>query len=536
MDLILYNGIGYTMDKLNPIIEAIAIKGNIIKSAGMNEDILALKNEETILIDLHKASFIPGFNDSHLHLYGTGKFLSQLNLLETTTLREVKNKINDYIKKNKNLKYYLGRGWNQDYFTDTNEYLTRNELDIISKKVPIVMTRACGHVLTANSKAIELAGITEDTKVEDGTIDLNRGVFTENALELIYNSIPEPTIEQVKEMLVKGMEHANSFGITSLQTDDLTQGGDIHRQLTLQAYLELQEEGKLTCRIYEQSLLPKIKFIDEFIDAGFNTGIGDDFFKIGPLKLLADGSLGARTAALKQPYADDQSTSGMYIYETEYLREIISFAHQKGMQIAVHCIGDGALEQVMGIYEDVLIKHPREDHRHGIVHCQIMNEDLQNRFAKNNIIAYIQPIFIHYDHKIVRSRVGEDLEKTSYAFKSLLDKGVNIAIGTDSPIELLNPFNNIYTAVTRKSLNFQPENGWLPNEALSIDEAIHGYTIGSAYASFDENVKGILKEGYLADITVLSKDLYNITEEEILNTEALLTIVDGRVVYEKDWD
>ena len=531
MDLILYNGIGYTMDENNPLVHAMAIVGNKIAAVGSNIEILKLKSKNTILINLHNNCFIPGLNDSHLHLYGTGKFLSQVNLLEIASISAVKQKVSDFLH-NTDDEWILGRGWNQDYFIDEARYINRSDLDEISTERPIVLTRACGHVITVNSKAIKLAGVDENTRVFEGTIDLEKGIFTENAINLITHAIPNPSITKVKEILLKAMKYANSFGITSLQTDDFTQGEALDKQTVLQAYLELQKEQLLTCRIYEQSLLPKINNLQEFIEAGYKTGIGDDFFKIGPLKLIADGSLGARTAALKKPYADDKNTMGILIYEKDELKDIISYAHNQGMQIAVHCIGDDAMEQVLDIYEEVLKANPRDNHRHGIVHCQIMNENLHQRFAFNNIIAYIQPIFIHYDHLIVEKRVGYELAKTSYAFQSLLKNGVKIAMGTDSPIELINPFNNIYCAVTRKSLNNTPQNGWLLEESLSIQEALFSYTVGSAYASFEET----LKRGYLADVAIIDKDIFNIPHDEIPSINVLMTIVDGRVVYERDFD
>lgn len=535
MDLILYNGKGYTMDDTNPLIEAIAIKGNKIQAVGTNNKILLQSTENTVLINLNGHCFIPGFNDSHLHLYGTGVFLSQVNLLEVDSILKIKSIIRKYIDDNKEQAWIIGRGWNQDYFTDEVRYLTRSDLDEVDSNIPIVMKRACGHMLTANSKAIELAGITKHTKITGGSIDFEKGIFTENAIELIMNAIPEANIEQVKDILVRGMKYANSYGITSLQTDDLDFSKELDKQIVLQAYLQLQKEFRLSCRIYEQVLLPDIDKLKTFIENGYHTGVGDEFFKIGPLKLLADGSLGARTAALSIPYHDEPTTKGLLIYSNQELKEIITYAHQMNMQIAVHCIGDAAMNQVIDIYEKVIRDHPR-DHRHGIVHCQIMTEEIHQRFAANNLIAYIQPIFLHYDHRIVEERVGSKLAKSSYAFKSLLKQKVKIAIGTDSPIELINPFNNIYTAVSRKNLQHQPSIGWFPEESLTIDEALKAYTIGSSYASFTEDVKGKLAEGYLADIVILSQDLYNIPADQILSTEALMTIVDGRVVYEKDFD
>jgi predicted amidohydrolase YtcJ len=535
MDLVLYNGQIYTMSDEEPQVEAIAIRGEMIVAVGPSDEILKLKHDKTQLIDLDGKTVIPGLNDSHLHLYSMGLYLNLVDLMEVTSIKEVKERVSHYLLDQQvpAKQWVRGRGWNQDYFTDEKRFITKADLDEISTEHPIILYRACGHLLVANSQAIEACGLNENTKpVFGGEFDLETGIFREKAIELIINQIPDPTITEIKETLVTAMQYANQQGLTSLQTDDLDHLPSRDFKKMLQAYHELQEEGKLTCRIYQQSLMPTLERLEAFLDLGYKTGVGDRYFKIGPLKLLSDGSLGARTAALRKPYHDDPSTKGILTYERDDLYRIIEFAHRSDMQVAVHCIGDGAMEQVLGIIEEVLEKYPRDNHRHGIIHCQIMDRDLMKRYNQSDVLAYVQPIFLHYDMHIVEKRVGHELAQTSYAFKSMMEEGISVSIGTDSPIEACDTMPNIHCAITRQDLKGQPEAGWNEAEKLSAYETIYGYTVNGAYASFEENIKGKIIPRYLADLTVLDQNIFTIDQKDILNTSIMMTIVGGKIVYQ----
>ena len=542
MDKIILNGkIATMVSKYISWAEAIAIKDKKIAKVGTNEEVLDLKSDNTEIIDLKGKTVLPGFNDSHMHLLSYGYSCRAVNLNGTESIDGIVERIKDFIK-DKNIKkgkWIVGRGWNDDYFKDEKTFPTRYDLDRVSTEHPIAIIRACGHIQIANSKALELAGITKDTpQIEGGKFDLDEnreptGIFREKAIELLTSQIPEPTVEDIKEMLLEGIEDANSCGITSIQTDDFEAipGNNFHN--ILKAYRELEEEGKLSLRIYEQCLLPSMDRINSFLNSGYRTGWGNEYFRIGPLKLLGDGSLGARTAALTQPYADCPDTRGIPVFTQEEIDELVEVAHNNDMQVAVHCIGDKAMYMTFEAIEKALNKNPREDHRHGIVHCQITNEYLLNKFKELNTVAYIQPIFLDYDWKIVKDRVGEKLEKTSYNWKTLLDSGVHIACGSDAPVESFNVLNGIYEAVTRKDLKGNPEGGWMPEQKLTVEEAVYGFTKAGAYTSFEEDIKGSIEEGKLADIVVLSKNIFEIPEDEIKNIEVEMTIFDGEIVYEK---
>lgn len=533
MDLILYNALVHTVDDEIPFASSVAIKGNKIYKIGTDEEILKIKTDKTILIDCNQNMVLPGFNDSHMHLFNTGQLLSWVDLNKARSIEDVINITKDYIINNPNKYFIVGHGWNQDLFASNKRFIKRYDLDKVSIDLPILLYRVCGHVLVANSKAIELANINPMTKVNGGSFNLDTGVFEENAIDLVTKIVPEPTVQEIKEILVKAMKYLNRYGITSVQTDDFSPISSIGYKNVLQAYLELEKENKITVRIYEQSLLPNINILKDFINNGYHTGWGDNLFKIGPLKLIADGSLGARTAALRNPYNDNPNTQGILTYTDNELYELIEFAHLNNMQIAIHGIGDKAIEQILNQYEKVLKKYPKNNHRHGIVHVQITVEDLLNKFKELNVLAYVQPIFIDYDHKIVFDRVGNTLANTSYALKSIINKGINLSIGTDSPIESVNPFNNIYCAITRKSLNGSPSNGYNINERISIYEAIKHYTLKSAYASFEEGIKGKIKENYLADLIIIDTNIINLNPASLLNTQVLMTIMDGKIVYKK---
>lgn len=542
MDKILFNGKIALMDSQNTSwSEAVAIKDRKIAKVGTNEEILQFKGKETELIDLKGRLVLPGFNDSHVHLLGYGYTLEAVDLGDTKSIDEIIGSVKEFIEKKKisKEKWVTGRGWNHDYFINEKRFPTRYDLDKISTEHPIVLIRVCGHVLVTNSKALEILGIDKNTpQVEGGEFDLDNegeplGIFRENAMYLVRDQVPEPTIEEIKEMLLNAMKDFNAYGITSVQSDDFEAIPGRNYDNIMKAYKELVDEGKLTIRVYEQCLLPSVDKLNTFLAKGYKTGLGNEYFKIGPLKLLGDGTLGARTAALTKPYKDCPETKGIPIYTQEELDKIIEKAHNNGMQIAVHCIGDKIMYMVFQAIEKAILKNPRDDHRHGIVHCQITDEYLLNKFKELNVIAYIQPIFLDYDWKIVEKRVGKELMETSYNWKTLLNRGIPIACGSDAPVETFNVLYGIYEAVTRKDLTGKPLKGWLPEQKLTVEEAVYGYTKAGAYASFEENIKGSIEEDMLADLVVLSANIFEIQEDKIKDVVVDMTIFDGKIVYKR---
>ena len=326
--------------------------------------------------------------------------------------------------------------------------------------------------------------------------------------------------------LRKAIYHAVSHGLTSVQTMDLREGS---WQKTLADYKEVLKDLPIF-RVYHQcNFMHKASF-EEFIKEGYHTGVSDDLHKIGPLKLFIDGSLGARTALMRSPYHDDPSTSGIATLSQDELDELVMLADAHKIKVATHAIGDGGIEMVIDSYAKVTGK--LNDLRHAIIHVRITDQPLLQRMADLDILAKIQPIFLHYDTSIVEDRVGKKLASTSYAFASMHRLGMHVSLGTDSPVEDLDPFANIYCAITRKNLNGEPQDGFYKEEALTLTQAIDDYTIGSAYDEFIKLKKGRLKEGHLADLVILDQDLFDIAPKDILKTKVLATMVDGNFVYE----
>lgn len=515
---------------------AMLVEDGIVKKVGTFEEVNEnLDNENKIMEDLNGKTVIPGINDSHCHLSGVGASLASVKLLGVTSMKEILELGREFLKAHTlgENDVLIGRGWNQDYFTDENRLPTRYDLDKITTDYPVIYTRACGHILVANSKALEKAGITRDTKPNDGGViykDENgepNGLLSENAQAQILSIVPEDTAEKIAENISLAMEYAASQGITSAQTCDV---GRKRWRTINDAFKIVYENNPKAIRTYQQASFSDIETYKEFLDEGCATGNGNDMFKYGPLKMFADGSLGARTAYMRKPYADDSTTRGVATTTVEHFEEMVKFADSHNCQVAVHSIGDAAIEMVLNAYAKV-IDGKNNKNRHSIIHCQITDKALVERFLENDVLAQVQPIFIHYDMNVVKDRVGEELANTSYAFGDMYRMGIHTSFGTDSPVEDLNPFENMYCAVTRKRLDGKKE--YLPEQCVDIYDAIDQYTIGSAYASFDENKKGRLIPGFFADFAILDRDIFTIPSEDIKNVKVLKTVLAGNTIFER---
>ena len=486
-------------------------------------------------IDLRGQFVCPGFNDSHMHLLNLGNMLTQAQLSPVTrTLAGVLRTLGEYVSQHTDDPWILGRGWNHDYFEDANRYPNRDDLDAVCPDKPCLITRACGHVAIANSRALALAGLDQSAPHVDGgrvATDENgrpNGLLEENAIDLVTNIIPTPSREQIKQKLVMAMEHVNRFGITSVQSDDFSSTKAPFEEV-IAAYLELKAEGKMTVRVTEQCLLHDKETLLRFLNQGYCTGWGDEWFRMGPLKLIGDGSLGSRTALLRQPYSDAPDTCGIAIYSQEALDELIEIAHAHGMQVAIHAIGDGAADLVLDAVERAQKLHPRNDARHGIVHAQILTQEQVKRMKALNMHAYIQPIFLDYDTKIVYPRIGNRADE-AYPAASLLRAGVTISSGSDSPVEPPDVMTGIQCAVTRKPVTREVEHAYLPHEALSLSQALISFTADGAYASFETDVKGRIREGMLADFVVLGIDPFETDPQYIHKIPIKQTCVGGKQV------
>lgn len=484
-------------------------------------------------VDLHGQFVCPGFNDSHMHLLNLGTILTQAQLA-SSSLAQMLDVLSDYCAAHPDEEWILGRGWNQDDFTDEARYPTRDDLDSICPDKPCLITRACGHVAIANSAALRRCGIDTHAPLVDGgrvvTDSAGRpnGVLEENAIDLVTDIIPAPDRTQLKQRLLLAMAHVNRYGITSVQSDDFSSTKAPFEEV-IAAYLELKAEGRMTVRVTQQCLLPNLETLNRFLSLGYRTGWGDHWFRIGPLKLIADGSLGSHTALLNAPYADAPQTCGIAVYTQEALNALVLTAHKAGMQIAIHAIGDGATDRVLNAIEQAQLTCPRSDARHGIVHAQILTQAQADRMQQLNMHAYIQPIFLDYDTTIVYPRLGKRADE-AYPAASLLRRGVTVSGGSDSPVEPPDVLTGIQCAVTRLPVTRAIAAPYLPHEALSLREALLSFTAYGAYASFEETVKGQILPGMLADFTVLGIDPFETDPAYIHKIPVRQTFLAGRTV------
>lgn len=538
--ILIYNGIIHS-NYDNPKVNAVFIKNNIIDFVGAYNEAEKLINKDTLMINLNGRSLLPGFNDSHMHLISYGLSKLKVNFSNSKSIKDFQNEIKEFIK-NEDKKYFgdwvIGCSWNQENFIE-NRMPTKEDIDRIISDRPVFLARACYHIGVANSKALELLNINKETEdPAGGKIDKDpitgepTGILRENALNSINNAVHiTDNVENLKEIIKSSISDANKTGITSVQTDDFFHIKKYNN--VIKAYEELRDEGKLNARINLQLLLDKVEKLEEFLTNGVKTGDGDNFFKFGPLKVLADGSLGSRTAALEENYNDDNKTNGMLLYNDDELYQLLKTAYNNGLQIAVHAIGDRCINQVIKTLEDLDNKYVKKDPRHRIIHCQICSDDILNKLEKNKIIADIQPIFINTDLHMAEKRVGNKRMKYSYAWNSMLNRNIHLSGSSDSPIEPFNPIYGIYSCVARKDLSGFPESGWYSDEAISLNKAIELFTTNSAYATFEENLKGKIKKGMLADLIVLSDNIFNIEVDEIKDIEVDITIVNGKIVYNR---
>jgi predicted amidohydrolase YtcJ len=526
-DLVLVNGKIHTVDRAAPLAEALAICGERIAAVGGTEEIKKLAGPKTRIIDLAGKLVLPGFNDAHVHLVDGAEEIVGVDLRPAKDEREFARRLADHAAKLPKGKWILGGYWDHESWP-SKTLPTRQLVDRAVPNNPVFVQRLDGHMAVANSLAISLAGVTKATQAPDGGAIVRdvsgepAGVFKDNAMELIARAIPPPSDDDVRERVKAALKHAASLGVTTIQ--DMTASA-----AELRAYQTLLAAGELTARIYSI----QNHGIEGARQTGVTTGFGNDWIRIGGIKLFADGSMGSGTAAFFEPYADDPSTKGLLIQEPASLEKAMFDADAAGFQLVVHAIGDRANAIVLDILEKLARERGARDRRPRIEHSQVVRDADKARFKKVGVIASIQPSHCIDDMRWAEARIGKARSAIAYDFKSFVDAGVQVAFGTDWYVEPLDPMLGLYAAVTRQFPDGTPADGWFPEERLDLNRAIEFYTLGSAYAEFAEDRKGSIAVGRLADLVVLSKDLFAIPAREILTTRPVLTIVGGRVVFAK---
>ena len=534
MKTVLYNGKVY-VDK-NHFEEAVLQEGGIIKAVGSSDDILAMAGDAE-RIDCQGRTVLPGMNDSHEHLLDFGQTLVMPNTYGCKSADEIVAVCREFLASHPNCKAIVTKGWNEINFDEDKKRLPdRHDMDKISTEIPIVLSRVCGHIAVVNTMLLERAGFGKHQTVEGGKVEWEEdgtpnGRVYENALSAVMSHVPPTAPEDLAEYLRAGMQYAVAHGLTTVQCNDaetVAPPADVFKALDI-AY----RDGDAPLRYVSQTGMTNLQDMKAFVKGPLHKKtLYGGMLKYGPIKMFKDGSLGARSSLMRQPYADDPTTIGVErIPDAEQL-EMIRYANETNTQIVTHCIGDGAIEKTLNLYIQANggTANPQ---RHSIIHYQITDMDMVRKTRDHNILVAYQPVFLEYDLHVCDDRVGKELGSTSYCFKTAYEMGIHASFGSDCPVEDCNPFCGIYCAVTRKDYNHLPEGGWNPQECVSVEDAIDMFTVESAYHEFMEDTKGRLKPGYLADLIVLDTDIFTCDPDDILHIQPTLTMVNGRVVYRK---
>ena len=527
-DLIIKNAKVFTANDAGPWAEAVACKSGKIIAVGTERDIAKFAGPATKVLDVQGRLVIPGLIDAHTHFSSGGRSLISLSFRGVNTIAKVQEMVAAKIKELAPGALVSGSEYDHTLFPGGN-WPTKDDLDKVSPDNPVVIRRVDGHSIWVNSSALKRSGITGDTKdpfggeiFRDPKTGEPTGILTEAATGMIrvgggeVKSTPEQDI-------LRGLEHAARLGLTGVHTDsDLTE---------IELYNKLKAEGRLSLRVY--AWLP-VEGLDSYIRKGIHQGQGDDMVRVGFQKVFIDGTLGSGTALMFAPFSDEPGKSGLPQMPEAELDALFEKAQAKGYQTGTHAIGDKGVNWVLNAVERARKKFGTKDLRHRIEHAQIIVPADVPRFKELGVIASMQPTHCTTDMRFCAQRVGQERSKSAYIWRTLLDNGAKIAFGSDWPVEPLDPMRGLYSAVTRKNIEGDfPDGGWFPEQRLTMEEAIKLFTSGSSYASFEEDIKGTLEPGKLADMVVLTKDLFTITPREILTTEAAYTILGGRIVFEK---
>ena len=537
MKTLFFNGAIHTMEG-EEVVSTLLTEGGKVLEAGCDPAAWT-ERPDCLCVDLEGRTVVPGFHDSHMHFLCYATDQEKINFFEAESLADMARLTEDYLERYQvpEGQWLQGGGWNEHNFA-VKQLPTREDLDRFCPDHPAIFTRACCSVAVANTMALKLAGIFDHPpKLDDGVVVVDgqgvpTGMLEERARFLVYDIIPKMGREDLKRLILSYQEDLLKTGLTTVQTDDFKLWDATFPEI-LAAYWALEREGKLKVRFIQQVRLVSHGELDEFLKLGLKTGDGGDFFQIGIFKLLPDGSLGGKTAALREGYVGDEENRGLLTYDRAGFYSLLEKAHTHGLQLAMHAIGDRTMDLVLDCYEELARKHHKADPRFRIIHCQITTEDILDRFAKNGVLADIQPLFIRADMGVAEELLGQARTKWSYNWKTMHQKGIHVSGSSDAPVESFDPLLAIYCAVTSKNLRGEPEGGWMPEQRLTRQEAVALYTTGSAYTAFEEHKKGKLKPGYLADFVVLSQDLFQVPEEALLQVRVEETYVAGERAYRR---
>ena len=522
------------MDCARPTAEALAVLGDRIVALGSTREIRAMAGSETRVIDAGQATVLPGFNDAHVHFLAGGFSLSNVDLRDCAAPSELARRLGEYAAGTPKGRWIQGGDWDHEQWAPSNPdgapaLPSRSLIDPVTPANPVLITRLDGHMALANTLALQLAGITRDTPDPPGGIILRdpgqgepTGILKDAAQTLVERVIPSKTFEEKRAAALAASRHAASLGVTSLT--------DVSADDDLALYQDLLRKGEIQTRIYAARSIVSWELPAK---AGLRAGFGDDMLRTGILKGFADGSLGSSTALFFQPYLDDPGNRGLLFEQMlpeGIMLERVQAADQAGLQVMIHAIGDEANLRILELYQQVFAVNGARDRRFRIEHAQHLRASELPRFGQQHVIASMQPYHAADDGRWCEKRLGAARSQTAYAFRSLLDTGATLAFGSDWTVAPLGPLLGIKAAITRQTLDGAHPEGWIPEQKISLDEALRAYTLGSAYAEFSETSKGSITPGKLADIVVLDRDIDTIDPSQMDQVRVAITILGGKVI------
>ena len=518
------NGKIFTGSVNNPFCDSLAVLGKFVLSAGTNEDVMRTTDSSFEVIDLMGKLLVPGFTDSHIHLLDYSLSLSRVYLDDVRSEEEALSKLAEKVEVSRAGDWIIGNGWDKNVW-DIPKWPTKESLDRVAPNNPVILYNKDLHSVWVNTLALKRAGLLDATLfVDGGVIERNpddatpTGIIKENAVRLVTKAISPLDEEGILIALKRGIETLNEKGIVGVHDMNGTNFAE---------FIKLKQDGDLKVRVLSVIHASKL---DEAIDLGFLTGFGDELLKIGPLKLFADGSLGSQTAHVLKAYEDDQNNFGMATMSKEEIHFQVKKAAEAGISSAVHAIGDAANRNILDIYESIKDISEKRKLRHRIEHAQLLHPDDIKRFAELGITASMQPVHILQDI-IAAERYWGNRSRWAYPFRSLLGIKTMLAFGSDAPVATIDPMKGIFSAVARRRLDNSPQTGWYSEERLTVEETIRAYTFNPAWLASDEKVRGKLISGRLADIAILSQDIFRIPVIEIPHTVVVATMVGGKFVH-----
>lgn len=528
-DLIIVNAAVRTMDEGQPMAEAVAVAGNRITAVGSSAELRKLAGPKTRLVDASGKSVLPGFNDAHVHWLTGGFSITNVNLREAKSPEEFARRVGEFAKPLPKGRWILEGSWDHENWPGT-PLPTRQLIDALTPEHPVFVNRLDGHMALANSVALKLAGVTKDTQDVPGGLIVRdasgepTGLLKDAAMSLVERVIPPPSWDEKLAACRAATEHAARLGVTSVQ--DMSTGDDIG------LYQFLHERGELKTRIYGMRSIVSWEVLGK---TGVRGAFGNDWLRLGGLKGFSDGSLGSTTALFFEPYNDAPSTRGLLFDQMlpeGIMLQRVEAADKRGLHVMIHAIGDEANVQILEIFKRVAEKNGPRDRRFRIEHAQHIRLADIKRFGAQKVIASMQPYHCADDGRWCEKRIGAERAKGTYAFRSLLDTGAVLAFGSDWTVAPLNPMEGLKAAVTRQTLDGKNPNGWVPEQKITLEEAIRAYTVGSAYAEFQDHVKGSLAPGKLADLVLLDRDIFKMNPTQLDQVKVAMTVVDGKVVWE----